>query len=128
MDTTANSREFLKNTAQQIYEDEVKKCCYDSLTWVGAEILIIFGNNVKETFRLYGELHDMDWRTMMRETSPIFLLPTILNKIWILQVRKKVEHTLNFYIVKGMNYDGERCYDFAHTILQKHVKNLATKL
>jgi hypothetical protein len=27
-----------------------------------------------------------------------------------------------------MNYDGERCYDFAHTILQKHVKDLATKL
>jgi hypothetical protein len=27
-----------------------------------------------------------------------------------------------------MNYDGERCYDFAHTILQIHVKDLATKL
>jgi hypothetical protein len=124
----ANSREFFKNTAQQIYEDEVKKCCYNSLTWVGAEILIIFGNNVKETFRFYKKVHDMDWRAMMRETSLIFLLPIILNKIWILQVRKKVEHTLNFYIVKDMNYDVERCYDFAHSILQKHVKNLTMKL
>ncbi len=64
----------------------------------------------------------------MRETLPIFLLPTILNITWILQLRKKVEHTLNFSIVKDMNYYGERCYDFAHTILQKHVKDLATKL
>jgi hypothetical protein len=27
-----------------------------------------------------------------------------------------------------MNYDGERCYDFAHTISLKHFKDLATKL
>jgi hypothetical protein len=27
-----------------------------------------------------------------------------------------------------MNYDGERCYDFAHTVLQKKLKDLATKL
>jgi hypothetical protein len=27
-----------------------------------------------------------------------------------------------------MNFDGERCYDFAHTILQKHAKDLATDL
>ncbi len=64
----------------------------------------------------------------MRKTSLTFLLLARLNKTWILQVRKKVEHTLNFSIVKDMNYDGERCYDFAHTILQKHVKDLATKL
>jgi hypothetical protein len=89
---------------------------------------MIFGNNVKEYFRFYKELHDMDWRAMMRETSPIFLLPAILNKTWILQVRKKVEHTLNFSIVKDINYDGERCFDFAYTILQKLVKDLAMKL
>ena len=70
----------------------------------------------------------MDWRAMMRKTSLTFSLLARLNKTWILQVRKKVEHTLNFSIVKDMNYDVERCYDFAHTILQKHVKNLATKL
>ncbi len=27
IDAMANSTNFLKNTAQQIYEDEVKKCC-----------------------------------------------------------------------------------------------------
>jgi hypothetical protein len=70
----------------------------------------------------------MDWRVMMRESLPMFLLPAILNKTWILQVRKKVEHKLNFLIVKDMNYEGARCYDFAHTILHKHVKDLATKL
>ncbi len=64
----------------------------------------------------------------MRVTSPIFLLLVILNKTWILQVRKKVELKLNFSIVKDINYDGERCYDFARTILQKHVKYLVTKL
>jgi hypothetical protein len=84
IDAMANSRRFLKNTAQQIYEDEVKKGCYESLTRAGAENLIIFGNNVKEIFRFYEELHDMDWRAMMRETLPIFLLPAILTKTWIL--------------------------------------------
>ncbi len=111
-----------------MYEDEVKKRCYESLARAGAEILMIFGNNVKEVFRFYEELHDMDWRAIMREISPIFLLPAILNKTWIWQVRKKVDYTLNVSIVKDMNYDGERCYDFAHTISQKHVKDLATKL
>jgi hypothetical protein len=128
MDAMANSRKFLKNTAQQIYENEVKKRWYKSLTRAGAENLIIIGKNAKEIFRIYKELHGMDWRAMMRETSPTFLLPAILNKTWILQERRKVEHTLNFSIVKDMNYDGERCYDFAHTISQKHLKDLATKL
>jgi hypothetical protein len=128
MHAMANSRKFLKNTAQQIYVDEVKKCCYKSLTRAGGENLIIFGKNIEEIFRFYKELHDRDWRAMMRETLPIFLLPAILNNTWISQVRKKVELKLNFSIVKDMNYDGERCYDFAHTISQKHVKDLATKL
>ncbi len=65
----------------------------------------------------------------MREILPIFLSMAILNTTWILHVSKKVEHTLNSSIVKDMNYDhGERCYDFAHTISQKKVKELATKL
>ena len=80
MDAMAHSRKFLKNTAQKIYEDELRKCCYESLTQTGRENLIIFGKNVKEIFRFYEELHDMDWRAMMRETSPIFLLLEILNK------------------------------------------------
>jgi hypothetical protein len=84
--------------AQQIYEDEVKKSCYKSLTRAGAENLMIFGNNVKDIFRLYKKLHEMDWRAMMRETLPIFLSLAILNKTWILQTRKKVERTLNFLL------------------------------
>ncbi len=98
MDAMANSRKFLKDTAQQIYEDEVNKHCCKSLTQVGGEILIIFGKNVKEIFRFYKELLDRNWRAMMRETLPIFPLPAILNKTWILQVRKKVELTLNFLL------------------------------
>ncbi len=66
MDAMANSRKFLKNTAQQMYEDEVKKRCCKSLTWAGWENLIIFGKNVKEIFKFYEELHDRDWRAMMR--------------------------------------------------------------
>jgi hypothetical protein len=41
-------------------------------------------------FRFYKEVHYSDWRAMMSETLPIFLLPAILNKTWILQVRKKL--------------------------------------
>ncbi len=51
MDAMAKSRKFSKNMAQQIYEDEVKKHCYESLTRAGAENLMIFGNNVKDIFR-----------------------------------------------------------------------------
>jgi hypothetical protein len=53
MDAMANTRKLIKNMAQQIYEDEVKKCCCKSLTWAGGEILMIFGKNVKEIFRFY---------------------------------------------------------------------------
>ncbi len=30
--------------------------------------------------------------------------------------------------MKDIKFDGERCYDFAHTILQKHVKDLTLKM
>jgi hypothetical protein len=60
MDAMANCKKFLTNMAQQINEDEVKKCCCKSLTLTGAEKLIVFGKNVKEIFRFYKELHDMD--------------------------------------------------------------------
>ncbi len=50
MDAMANSRKFLKDTVQQIYEDEVKKCWCKYLTQAGGENLIIFGKNVKEIF------------------------------------------------------------------------------
>jgi hypothetical protein len=98
MDAMANSRKFLKNMAHQIYEDEVKKRCFKSLTQAEVDNLMIFGNNVKDFFRFYKELHDMNWRVVMRETLPIFLSPAILNETWILQVRKKVEQTHNFLL------------------------------
>ncbi len=60
MDAMAKSRKFLKKMAQQIYEDEVEKCCCKSLTRAGGENLSIFGKNVKEIFRFYKELHDRD--------------------------------------------------------------------
>ncbi len=30
--------------------------------------------------------------------------------------------------MKDIKFDGERCHDFAHTILQKHVKDLTLKM
>ncbi len=60
MEAMANSRKFLKNMAQHIYEDEVKKRCFKSLTWAEADNLTIFGENAKEMFRFYKELHDMN--------------------------------------------------------------------
>ncbi len=30
--------------------------------------------------------------------------------------------------MKDIKFNGERCYDFAHTILQKHVKDLTSKM
>jgi hypothetical protein len=65
---------------------------------------------------------------MIRETSSIFLSPAILKKNWISQVRKNAEITLQFAIVMDLKYDGERTYDFAHTISREHVKDLTAKL
>ncbi len=30
--------------------------------------------------------------------------------------------------MKDIKFDGERCYDFAHTVSQKHVKDLTSKM
>jgi hypothetical protein len=64
---------------------------------------------------------------MMGETSPIFLLPAIFNKSWMMQVKKIAKDQLQFCIVRDLEY-GAKCYDFAHTILQKHVMDLTSKL
>jgi hypothetical protein len=70
----------------------------------------------------------MDWKSMMREMLPIFISPTILNKSWMIQVKKIADNQLQFCIVRDLEYDGAKCYDFAHTILQKHVMDLTSKL
>jgi hypothetical protein len=76
-------------------------------------------DSAKAIFKYYEERHRMDWKSMMIETSPIFLSPAILNKTWISKVRSKAEFTLQFTIVQDLKYDAERSYDFAHTISQK---------
>jgi hypothetical protein len=66
---------------------------------------------------------------MMREMSPIFLSPAILNKSWMIQVRKIAKEKLQFcIIVRDLEYDGAKCYDFAHTIVQKHKMDLTSKM
>jgi hypothetical protein len=51
----------------------------------------------------------------MRETLPIFLSPAILNKTCMIQVKKEAEDKLQLCIIRDLNFDGDRCYDFAHT-------------
>ncbi len=65
---------------------------------------------------------------MIRETLPIFLSPAILNKFWMIQVRKIAKEKLQFRTVRDLEYDGAKCTDFAHTILQKHVMDLTSKM
>ncbi len=65
---------------------------------------------------------------MAREMSPIFLSPAIINKFWMIQVRKIAEEKLQFCIERDLEYDGAKWYDFAHTILQKHVMDLTSKI
>jgi hypothetical protein len=64
---------------------------------------------------------------MMRETSPIFISQAILNKSWMIQVKKIAKDQLQFHMVRDLKYDGAECYNFAHTILQKHVMDLTSK-
>ncbi len=42
-------------------------------------------------------------------------------------MKKEAEDKLQFCIIRDLNYNGDRCYDFSHTILQKHVKDITTK-
>ncbi len=65
---------------------------------------------------------------MMRETLPIFISLAILNKSWMIQVKKIANDQLQFCIVRDLEYDGAKCYDFTHTILQKHVMDFTSKL
>ncbi len=93
MDVLLANRKFLKSWAQKIFEEEVKRrCSYDKLVGGQVEKLLIL-DSVKAIFKYYEEIHGMDWKSMMRETSPIFLSPAILNKNWISRVRKNVLKT-----------------------------------
>jgi hypothetical protein len=46
----------------------------------------------------------------------------------MIQVKKITKDQLQFGIVRDLEYDGAKCYDFAHTISQKHVMDLTSKL
>jgi hypothetical protein len=85
-------------------------------------------DSIKSIFRYYEEQHCTDWKSMMRETSPIFLSPAILYKFWMIQVKKIAEDQLRFRTVRDLEYDGAKRYDIAHTILQKHVMDLTSKM
>jgi hypothetical protein len=125
------NRKFLKNTAQQMHEKEVKKSFFDFLDnkLIEGQVdkQLALDNSIKSIFRHYKERHTMDWKSMMREILPTLVSPAILNITWMIQVKKEAEDKLQFCILRDLNYDGDRCYDFAHTILQKHVKDLTTK-
>ncbi len=43
-------------------------------------------------------------------------------------MRKIAKEKLQFCIVRDLEYDGAKCYDFACTILQKHVMDLTSKM
>jgi hypothetical protein len=50
------------------------------------------------------------------------LNPTHTHTIDASHRNPKPQCTHSSFLVKDMNYDGERFYDFAHTILQKYVR------
>jgi hypothetical protein len=65
---------------------------------------------------------------MMREIAPVFLSLAILNEFWMIKVKKTAKDQLQFCIVRDLQYDGAKCYDFAHTISQKHIMDLTSKM
>jgi hypothetical protein len=115
-----------------MYEEEVKRRFFDLLDKKQIDVQVdhhlTLDNSIKSIFRYYEEQHCMDWKSIIRETLPIFLSPAILNKSWMIQVKKLAKELLQFCIVRDLEYDDAKCYDFAHTILQKHVMDLTSKM
>ncbi len=109
-----------------MYEEEVKTRFFDLLDEKQIDVQV--DHYIKTIFRYYKEQHRTDWKSMMRETLPIFLSPAILNKFWMIKVKKIAEEKLQFCIVRDLEYDGAKCDDFAHTISQKHVMDLLSKM
>jgi hypothetical protein len=84
-----------------MYEEEVKSCFFDLSDKKQIDIQVdhhlTYDDSIKSIFRYYKEQHCRDWKSMMRETSPIFLSPAILNKFWMIQVRKIAEEKLQLH-------------------------------
>ncbi len=132
MEAMLENRKFLKKPVQQMYEEEVKRRFFDlsdkKQIDVQVDHYLTLDNSIKSIFRYYKEEHCTDWKSMMRETLPIFLSLAILNKFWMIKVKKIAKDQLQFCIVRDLEYDSTKCYDFAHTILQKHVMDLTSKI
>ncbi len=62
------------------YEEEIKKrCSYMNIS--GEVEKLRMHDSAKAVFKYYEERHGTDWKSMIIETSPIFLSPAVLNKI-----------------------------------------------
>ncbi len=114
-----------------MYEEEIKKRFFnllvEKLIEVQEDDYLTLDDRIKSIFRYHEEQHNMDWKSMMTETLPLFLSPAILNKFWMIWVKKIAKDQLQFCLVRDLEYDGDRCHDFAHTISQKHVMDLTSK-
>jgi hypothetical protein len=101
-----------------MYEEEVKRHFFDLLDKkkidVQVDYYLTLDNSIKSIFRYYEEQHCTDWKSMMRETLPIFLSPAFLNKFWMIQVKKIAKDQLQFRIVRDVEYEGAKCYDFSN--------------
>jgi hypothetical protein len=92
MEAMLENRKFFIKTAQQMYEEEIKKRFFDLLVKKLIEVqednYLTLDGSIKSIFRYYKEQHSTDWKSMMTATLPIFLSPAILNKFWMIWVKK----------------------------------------
>ncbi len=83
-----------------MYEEEIKKCFFDLLVKKLIEVqednYLTLDDSIKSIFRYYKEQHSTDWKSMMTETLLIFLSPAILNKSWMIWVKKIAKDQLQF--------------------------------
>ncbi len=75
-----------------MYEEEVKRHFFDlsdkKQIDVQVDHYLTPDDSIKSICRYYKEQHCMDWKSMMRETLPIFLSLAMLNKFWTIKVKK----------------------------------------
>jgi hypothetical protein len=87
-----------------MYEEEVKKCFFDlsdeMRIHVQEDNSLTLDNSIKSIFRYYKERHSTDWKSMMRENVPIFISLAILNKSWMIRVKKIAKDQLQFCMVR----------------------------
>jgi hypothetical protein len=83
-----------------MYEEEVKSCFFDLLDKKQIDIQVdhhlTHDDSIKSIFRYNKERHCTDWKSMMKETLPMFLPPAILNEFWMIQLKKIPKKNFNF--------------------------------